>query len=98
MKLVIKEEAARETIEAFLWYETKSRGLGESFLSELEECYNKVTQNPEAFQKQYKDFRHAQLKRFPFVIIFEIETESVLIYKVFHTSRNPRLRYRKKRK
>ncbi len=36
MKLIIKEEAARETIEAFLWYETTNKGLGESFLGELE--------------------------------------------------------------
>jgi len=98
MKLIIKEEAARETIEAFLWYETTNKGLGESFLGELEECYHKIMRNPEAFQKQYKDFRHTQLKRFPFIIIFEIEKESALIYKVFHTSSNPRLRYRKKRK
>jgi hypothetical protein len=96
--LVLKEEAAQETIEAFLWYEVRSLGLGESFLEELEECYNRVVQHPESFQKQYKDFRHAQLKRFPFVVIFEVEEYAVIVYKVFHTSRNPRLRYRRKRK
>lgn len=96
MKLLIKEEAAQETIEAFLWYEAKSKRLGEFFLAELDECYDKIAQNPEAFQKQYKDFRHAPLKRFPFIIIFEAEPQQVIVYKVFHTSRNPRLRYGRK--
>jgi len=67
--LVIKEEAAKETIESYLWYKTRVEGLGESFLEELDVCYSKLSQNPEAFQRQYKSFRQAYLRRFPFVVV-----------------------------
>ena len=93
--LVIKEEAARETIESYLWYEARVEGLGESFLGELDKCYSAVLQNPEAFQKQYKSFRQANIRRFPFVMTFEIENDDVVVYSVFHTSRNPRKKYPK---
>ncbi len=93
--LVVKEEAARETIESYLWYETRAEGLGESFLEELDSCYFRILQNPEAFQKQYKSFRHAYLRRFPFVVVFEIEKDEIVVYSVFHTSRNPRAKYPK---
>lgn len=51
--LVIKEEAAKETIESYLWYETRVEGLGESFLEELDDCYS-----TQRFYKILKHFRN----------------------------------------
>jgi plasmid stabilization system protein ParE len=96
--IVIKEEAAQESIEAYLWYEDKNAGLGEAFFENLDECYSRIEKNPEAFQLQYKSFRQANLKRFPYIVIFEIEADCIVVYSIFHTSRNPKSKFRKETK
>jgi hypothetical protein len=87
--LEIKAEAYLEIEDAFLWYETKQAGLGGRFLSELEHHLNLIQKYPKNFSVNYRAYRQCILKVFPFVIIFEIEGKSVVVYSVFHMSRNP---------
>lgn len=56
-KLVFKEEAAQQTIEAFLWYENKSAGLGESFLTELDVCYGRASAQSGSIPKAIQEFQ-----------------------------------------
>lgn len=71
------------------WYEEQQAGLGEYFLKDLENCYSEITKRPESYQKKYNDIRHALLRKSPFVVFFEILEERIVIYSVFHSSREP---------
>jgi hypothetical protein len=82
------------TKEAFDWYELQKTGLGEEFLDELDKLYHKLETHPEYFGKVKRSFRQAALKRFPFVIVFEIIKTEVVVFAVFHTSRNPRYKFK----
>lgn len=93
--LIIKEEVEKETIEAFVWYECRQQGLGNDFLLQLEEHLNNIVNQPFLYQKIYKQFRQVFLKRFPFVIIYEIDANTIIVYSIFHTSRNPKKKFRK---
>lgn len=95
-KVVLQPGAEEDIDNAYNWYESQQAGLGEQLLNELASYYKKLAQNPEAFSKANKRFRQAILPRFPYVIIYEIELVQVVVYSVFHTSRSPGKKFRKK--
>ncbi len=46
--------------------------------------------NPELFPlKKEPFFRELSLKKFPFVIIYEVFNDEIIIYSVFYTYRDP---------
>ena len=59
-------------------------------MDELDGIYHKLGAHPEYFGKVKKNFRQAALKRFPFVIVYEIIKAEVVVFAVFHTSKNPK--------
>ena len=75
--------------DAYNWYEEQLVGLGEDFLMELELGYNKILANPTFYTFIEKEFRRLLINRFPYVIIYEILDRDIVVYAVFHTSRNP---------
>lgn len=93
--LILKPRAILMTRDAYDWYETQKPGLGEELLEELDAMYNKLALHPEYFGKVKKNFRQAALKRFPFVIVYEIIKTEVVVFAVFHTSRNPKGKFLK---
>ncbi|MES1226137.1 MAG: type II toxin-antitoxin system RelE/ParE family toxin [Bacteroidota bacterium] len=92
--LIIKARAVLMTKDAYEWYEEQKAGLGEEFLDELDGLYNKLSSYPEYFGKIKKNFRQAALKRFPFVLVYEIIKAEVVVFAVFHTSRNPKFKFK----
>jgi plasmid stabilization system protein ParE len=86
---IIKEEANQEIIESYLYYETKSQGLGEKFLENLEIYFDRIQKYPKHYQIKRKPYREVFVKNFPFLIIYEIIENSIVVYAVFHTSKNP---------
>lgn len=91
-ELVISRAAFEDIDEAFTYYEQELAGLGERFLENLESAYQKLALRPQhfGFIDANKSLRDVSIDQFPFVVIFQIHLERVLILRVFHTSRNPR--------
>lgn len=87
--LVIKPRAILMVKNAYDWYEKQKPGLGEDFLKDLDSLYHKLELTPEYYGKVKKNFRQAALKRFSYVIVYEIIKNEVIVFAVFHTSRNP---------
>ncbi len=72
------------------FYESRSKGLGKRFFIYLKSYYQILKTNPELFEiKKQPFYRELPLVKFPFVIIYEIFDDNILIHSVFHTSRNP---------
>jgi len=88
-KLVIKPLAAMEVLEAFDWYESQRDGLGIEFLGELETFYDSLLRNPTSFSYYDKPVRQGKINRFPYVIVFEIFDEDIVVYSVFMTKQDP---------
>ena len=87
--LRIKEEALEDLQQAYSYYEENRTGLGEDFLLSVEASFNRISRYPKSFRVRYKKFRADWLNRFPYLIIFRIEEYEVVVFKVYHTSRNP---------
>lgn len=92
----IKPVAVQMAKNAYDWYEEQKEGLGNLFLSELSRCYTKLEKNPLFYQKLKKNYRHLVLNKFPYVLIFEIIEYEIIIFAVFHTSRSPKFKFKKK--
>jgi len=93
-QLIIRHTAIDMAKDVYDWYEEQQTGLGDLFLNELKSCYEKIKTSPVSYTKIKKDFRHILLKKFPYVIIYIIHKENVIVYSVFHTSRSPGKKFR----
>ena len=87
--LIIQIEAWREIENAFDWYENIKEGLGNEFLEELDICYKVLTDNPERFPLINHLYRRIKTERFPYILMYEIEEETIVIYRVRHIKQKP---------
>lgn len=89
-KIIILPLAEKEIDESIEFYESRSKDLGKQFLTYLRSYLKVLKTNPELFEiKRQPGYREMTLVKFPFVIIYEIIGNEIIIYSVFHTSRNP---------
>lgn len=96
-RIVIREEAKKDTEEAYNYYEDERANLGEEFLDELVRSYQRIAANPTHYgyidDKQI--LRDVKIDRFPFTIVFEIIDYNVVVYAVHNTYHYPRRRLRR---
>jgi plasmid stabilization system protein ParE len=83
------EEADSEVIEAARYYETKAPGLGLSFLLDVETAVQDVCSHPEAYQVVAGEVRHRLLRRFPYSLLYAVESTHIRVLAVAHQRRRP---------
>jgi addiction module RelE/StbE family toxin len=88
--LVVQSEAVIDIQEAFEWYEMKLEGLGFDFIEEVENGFEKISIHPQYYTSIAVDFRRYKIKRFPYLIVYEIEDDAVVVNSVRHGSRKPK--------
>ncbi len=90
-QLIIREEAHLDAKEAYNYYEEKSPGLGERFLQELIQRYKDIIEHPEyyGFIDEQKVIRDVKLRHFPYLVVYEISDDKVIVYSVFNGSKSP---------
>ena len=88
-KLEIRPLAAMEVLEAFDWYELQREGLGVEFIDALDIFYTGLLNNPTSYSYYDKPVRQGKINRFPYVVVFEIFDETIVVYSVFMTKQNP---------
>lgn len=71
-------------------------GLGEEFVDEIEKIIQQINTTPLIFPQKKSRLREALSKKFPFIIVFELKQKQhkILILSVYHTSRNPKKKYK----
>lgn len=82
-------EAKEEMYEAARYYESQASGLGIDFLSELEQAVTSITNSPMTWPKIEGELRRRLIQRFPFGILYYIESEEIVIVAVSHLRRRP---------
>lgn len=96
-QLFIAGEAFEDTNDIAIWYETKSTGLGEEFITDLENSYNQLLSHPFAFTKYRKGSkcRKKSLAIFPYRVFYLVENEFIKIIAIIHQSRSEKFIRRK---
>jgi plasmid stabilization system protein ParE len=97
-KLKISSIAQNELENSSEWYEEQSTGLGDYFADIIYNCFKSISNNPEAYHNRKGNTREFVVDKFPYVIVYRFVKKENLIYilHIFHTSRNPKLKYRRK--
>jgi len=89
MNIVFLAAAETELLDAVAYYNTQSEGLGYEFASEVKRTIERIVQYPEAWFHLSKRTRRCRTNRFPYGVIYQVRSETLLIVAVMHLGRNP---------
>ena len=89
MPVIFLPEAEEEMVEASLYYQTQSPRLGVEFLSEVERAVKSIAASPNTWPILEGDLRRRLTKRFPFGILYRIESAAIVAIAVAHLRRKP---------
>ena len=82
--------ALAEHLDQIAFYESRVAGLGADYLAEFEALMTRVCATPTAYpQTSVPNLRKAGLKRFPFHLIYRVESTQIVILAVAHQRRRP---------
>ncbi|MFN8282306.1 MAG: type II toxin-antitoxin system RelE/ParE family toxin [Chitinophagales bacterium] len=94
-QLIILDLATDDAKNAFEYYEDQQTGLGFRFETALVNTFEYIHKHPLHFKIEKKNFRQALVNDFPYLVIYYISKETIYIQRVFHTSRNPKKKFKK---
>ncbi|HEV2454289.1 MAG TPA: type II toxin-antitoxin system RelE/ParE family toxin [Verrucomicrobiae bacterium] len=91
MRVIRHPEVPPELEAAAFWYEERQAGLGGDFLEEYQATLRRILDEPERWRKIRGDNRKLNFHRFPYAIVYSIETEADALYvkAVMHLHRRP---------
>lgn len=88
--LLLRPEATVEIQEAREWYEQRRPGLGGEFMAAVREVLAAIEEAPQRYPVVRRDIRRAVLRRFPYSLLYTMESERTVVIACFHGKRNPR--------
>ncbi len=94
MRLRVLEQAEWEALDAAEWYEERLEGLGTAFLDEYQAGLQSIEAHPNRFSRLEtvigsREIRRLQLRRFPYLLVYEILTTEAMVLAVAHVCRRP---------
>ena len=88
MKLKILEEATKDIINGYKFYETQKTGLGEYFIDSIFSNIEPLKILGSIHQKFF-GFHRMISKRFPYAIYYKKDNETIIVYAVLDCRQNP---------
>ena len=89
MKYRYHPDARQEASAAVAYYAAISQELGVDFLAELENSISRIVRMPEAWANHMAGTRRCLLHRFPYGIVYQIESGEIQIVAVMSLHRRP---------
>ena len=81
--------AESEMLGGAKFYESRAPGLGHDFLDKIETAFCDIAEHPERWPVIRFDIRRRMVHRFPYGILYRIDSEKVVILAVAHLHRHP---------
>jgi plasmid stabilization system protein ParE len=88
-ELILAPETEQDLDDAYSWYEEQRVGLGEEVLSCIDACIEAIRRTPKMYAVIYETYRRGLVRRFPYAVFYEYAEDTVTVYCVFNTSRDP---------
>jgi len=89
MKVIFTRIAELELEDSVRYYELEFFGLGKKFKDEVRKAVKRVVDYPEAWSIERGDVRKCLLHKFPYKLLYSIESDHILIIAVAHQHRKP---------
>ena len=98
MTLIFHPLAEREFIAAARFYETRAPGLGADFIRQVERILSEIVAHPNSGSLFVgSTIRRRLIQRFPFGIVYELESANISVMAVMHLRRRPGYWQRRRR-
>ena len=88
-RLEIHPEATSDGRAAYAWYKERSSLVAEAFVAELDLAIERLQSSPLTWPSHVHGSRRYLLRRFPYGIVYFVDSEVVRIVAVAHTRRRP---------
>ena len=89
MRVRFLELAHRELSDAVLFYDLEFSGLGDEFKNEVKAAVARISRHPAAWPTELGEIRKCLLHRFPYKILYSVESDYILVVAVAHQHRMP---------
>ena len=74
--------------EAAGWYDRRSSGLGDAFVEVVRQSTAEIIADPQRFAFSPAGCRYVRVPRFPYVVLFDVVDDELLMLAVLHTARS----------
>lgn len=85
----LRADAKFDLVSAHQWYEQQRSGLGRDFIQSVEDAIDRIRVAPMMFPIVHRGARQTLIRRFPYVIYYNVDGTVVEIVAVFHGHRDP---------
>jgi hypothetical protein len=92
-QILIETDALQDIRNASEWYDKQGFKLGHKFQEQVKKQINSLKISPLRYCIRYAEVRCMHLIKFPFMVHFSVDNQvqTVNIFAVTHTSRNPEI-------
>lgn len=97
---LLDPKAQTEYEESIEFYAERSEQATLNFIEIVEQTIEQICKKPYVNKKKHTNFYEIALEKYPFTIIYTIEEEIklIVIVSIYHHSRNPKYKYKAKKK
>jgi plasmid stabilization system protein ParE len=90
LPLLITEEAEGDLAVAAAWYDQQRERLGREFVISVEQTLERIQQIPNGGAEVHPGIRRTRVRRFPYGILYRVDSDQIAIIAVYHGRRNPK--------
>ncbi len=90
MNVVLLPPADQELDDAYQYYDEQFPGLGNRFVDEFGNTTELLATTPYGWRLISKNTRRINLTRFPYLILYVVEDDTIFITCIAHQHRNPK--------
>ena len=87
--IIFLPQAEEEMLDAGSYYESKVKGLGRHFISEVERSKGIIVKHPEMYPVIKYAVRRCITRRYPYGLLYINDPEEIIIVAVMHLSKKP---------
>ena len=89
MEVLFSEFALKELVDPTAYYELEYPGLGSNFRAEIKKSIERIVEHPLAWSIERGEVRRALLHRFPYKILYSVESDHIFFIAIAHQHRKP---------
>ena len=85
----ISEEAENDFDNSYEFYYYDSLKIADTFFQHINISLENIKRTPLSFPEVHKNLRKYTVKKFSFVIYYQVAVYTIKVIAIFHTNRNP---------
>jgi len=89
LPLTLRVEAQADFDSASNWYDEQRAGFGAAFAARVQDVLDLIVDRPELYPRIFLDVRRAIVRRFPYLVYYQVEVERIVVLAILHGSRDP---------